>query len=66
MGDDVPASFEEFFKKWLKEEKEVLERAILNGSCKSFEDYRWYSGQLQGLRLAEMQFDAIAQRYREQ
>lgn len=62
---DVPGSFEEFFKKELKAEQELLERAILNGSCKSFEDYRWYSGQLQGLRLAEVKFDDMVGKFME-
>jgi hypothetical protein len=60
----VPKSVEELHLQNLKEEADLLTNTILNGSCKTFEEYRWYTGQLQGLRLARAHFVDVVDRWK--
>lgn len=62
---EAPKSFEEHFHQNIDTEIEVLEKYILNSSCKTFEEYRWCTGQLVGLKVAKAKFDEMATQLRE-
>ena len=37
----------------LKDEREALALALMEGRCSSYDDYRWKAGMVRGLTLAE-------------
>jgi hypothetical protein len=60
---DMPFNFDTQYEAKLKEEIDILKNAVLNGSCPDHSRYMWYTGQLQGVLLAERLFKELAENY---
>lgn len=55
----APESFEQLFLGKIKEERERVDRHVLNGNCPDHGKYMWYTGQHLGLTLAETWFKEL-------
>ena len=60
--ENLYKSFEETHVAELKREMEILTNTVMNGGLTP-QKYDWFTGQLQGLRLAERLFMELAQKY---
>lgn len=60
--DNLPFRFDVAYLGALKQEMEIVEAALLNGSCPDQAMYKWLTGQLQGLRLAERLFQDLVRK----
>jgi len=49
-------SFAEYYKRTIREEMNNLADNMINGSCKTFEEYRYTTGTIHGLAIAERVF----------
>lgn len=56
---EIPPNFDTLFLEWLAEEKDVLSRTTMKGSCADHGRYMFYAGQHVGLSLAEAKFNEL-------
>lgn len=63
MTPNAPPNFEALYDSLLEEQKQLLETAILSGRAQSFDEYRYMTGQLRGLVVAENLFKDLIDRW---
>lgn len=51
--------FAEHLRKKIKDETELVERSLVAGGAKSFDEYRYMAGTLHGLALAERELESL-------
>jgi hypothetical protein len=59
LEDDIPFHLDTQFLAELEREKEILATYVENSRCTDFGEYRFYTGQLLGLKLAERHFKQL-------
>jgi len=52
-------SFEEYFYNRLQDEHDRISDQLINGSCKSFDDYRYKVGVLDGIAISQRVFEDL-------
>ena len=59
------ATFEQVFNQTLQEHIDNLEEGISSGIASDFADYKFVCGQLRGLRYAQIQFNDLLRKERD-
>lgn len=63
--DEVPKSVEEMYLQGLKAEMEIIEHSVLHGAL-TLDLYKWHTGQLCGLRMAQAHFQKLIDEWKDQ